>query len=134
MYNTVRRLLAPKIIPLNTMEISRSGILHNLSVLQLLSEQTVFPVLKSNAYGHGLQQVSAILARTTVPYICVDSYPEYQIVRRRAKKPVLVLGETNVENYRLYKADATLAVSSLPTLRALIEKKKSRKIHLFLNT
>ncbi len=134
MYNSIRRLLAPKIIPLNTIEISRSNILHNLGILERLAWDTVFPVLKSNAYGHGLQQVSSVLSRTNVPYICVDSFPEYQIVRRRAKKPVLVLGETNVENYRLYKADATLAVSSLQTLRALIEKKKSRKIHLFLNT
>jgi alanine racemase len=134
MYNTFRRLLAPKITPLNTIEISRGSILHNLAVLEQLAWSPVFPVLKSNAYGHGLQQLSTILAKTTCPYICVDSFPEYQIVRHRAQKPVLVMGETNVENYHLYKYDATLAVSSLETLRALIAMRHPRKIHLFLNT
>lgn len=134
MYSTIRRLFAPKITPLNTIEISRRSILHNLATLQKLAGGEVFPVLKSNAYGHGLQQVSSILSQTNCPYICVDSFPEYQIVRRRAQKPVLIMGETNAENYHLYKYDATLAVSSLETVRALLAMKHPRKIHLFINT
>ncbi|USN55234.1 MAG: hypothetical protein H6765_01145 [Candidatus Peribacteria bacterium] len=48
-------------------------------------------MLKSNAYGHGINLVSKILSKTQVPYICVDSFPEYQIVRDWAKQQVLIL-------------------------------------------
>lgn len=128
------RTFAPKVTTLNTIEISRSALLHNLALLQQRGGGIIFPVLKSNAYGHGLPQVSSMLSKTSVPYICVDSFPEYQIVRSWAKKPVLVLGETNPENYHLYKYDATLVISSLETLRVVAAMRHPRKIHLFLNT
>ncbi len=134
MYNSLKRLFSPHLSPLNTIEIGRATLLTNFQYLQKIFGGVVFPVLKSNAYGHGLQQVSTILSKTNIPYICVDSFPEYQIVRRRAQKPVLVMWETNPENYRLYKYDATLAVSSLATLRVLATMHHPRKIHLFLNT
>lgn len=134
MYNSLKRFFLPHLTPLNTIEIARAPLLANMHHLQEIFGGVVFPVLKSNAYGHGLQQVSTILSKTNCPYICVDSFPEYQIVRRRAQKPVLVMWETNPQNYHLYKYDATLAVSSLSTLRVLATMHHPRKIHLFLNT
>ena len=95
----------------------------------------IFPVLKSNAYGHGIEVVSQILADTSVPYICVDSYPEYQAVKDHAKKKSLVLGETLIENFSLYDPKwATLCVYNLDTVRWLVNQSKSFTIHLFLNT
>ena len=95
----------------------------------------MFPVLKSNAYGHGLKEVSTIFRNIDVPYIAVDSFPEYEIVKKYAKKPVLVLGETFVENYQYYNfKKATFCVSSRETLQKLVSLKKNIKIHIFLNT
>lgn len=108
---------------LNTIHLDKTALLHNLSYLQSLhATDTIFPVLKSNAYGHGLKEVSSILKNTTVPYICVDSFPEYQIVKDYAHKKSLILGETRPENYTKYDPRrATLAVYNIETLKALIQ-------------
>ncbi|MBU0627386.1 alanine racemase [Patescibacteria group bacterium] len=51
----------------------------------------MFPVLKSNAYGHGLEQVAKILNKTCAEYLVVDSYPEYVIAKKCSNKPILIL-------------------------------------------
>ncbi|MBO4516865.1 alanine racemase [bacterium] len=51
----------------------------------------MFPVLKSNAYGHGLELVTKILNKTDAPYLVVDSFPEYQIVKKYSNKNILLL-------------------------------------------
>lgn len=121
---------------LNTIRIEKQKIIDNLTYLQSLHpEDALFPVLKSNAYGHGLKQVASILKHTGVDYICVDSFPEYQIVKDYAKKKVLILGETVPENYSHYDPRrATLAIYNIETLQELIASWKQWKIHLFLNT
>lgn len=123
-------------LSLNTITIKRSALRSNLTFLQSLQpDNTIFPVLKSNAYGHGLKEVSMILKDTNVPYICVDSFPEYQIVKDYAHKKSLILGETRPENYTKYDPRrATLAVYNIATLKTLIQSWKKRHIHLFLNT
>jgi alanine racemase len=80
---------------LNTISISTSRIIQNLSLLQKLQpNQVIIPVVKSNAYGHGLKQICQILNTITtinIPLIAVDSYPEYQIVADTTNKNILVL-------------------------------------------
>ena len=136
MLTFLRTLRKPTITPLNTIHIDREALLSNLKTLQSIkSWDHIFPVLKSNAYGHGIKEVSTILRETSVPYICVDSFPEYQIVKTYAKKSSLVIGETLPENYRHYDhRRATPCVYNIATLQALIATWKPRKIHLFLNT
>jgi alanine racemase len=121
---------------LNTIVIEKQKILNNLALLKKLNHNTVvFPVLKSNAYGHGIKEVSTILQNIDVPYICVDSYPEYQIIKEYAQKKVLIMGETFPENYHFYNPKrATPVVYTINTLKALIATGKKRTIHLFLNT
>ena len=92
-------------------------------------------MLKSNAYGHGLKEITKILARTDVPYIAVDSYPEYVIVKKHSKLPILILGETLLENYRHFDhKKTTFCVYNIWTIRHLWRLGKATKIHLFFNT
>ncbi len=136
MLSFLRTLTRPQIPSLNTIQISRDALLSNLSYLQSLKPwHEIFPVLKSNAYGHGLKQVSSILKNTNLSYICVDSFPEYQIVKDYARKKSLIIGETLPTNYKWYNhRRATPCVYNIPTLKALIASWYPRKIHLFLNT
>lgn len=136
MIRLLKKFFHPHLLPLNTIEISQKTILDNLSYLQSLKpNDALFPVLKSNAFGHGLKEVSTVLRTTKVPYICVDSFPEYQIVKDYAKKKVLVMGETLPENYRYYHPrHATLVVYTLATLKLLSQQTTPHTIHLFLNT
>ena len=134
-----------KIIPsseylsLNTIEIKQSHIQHNFKIIQEIQPtHIIIPVVKSNAYGHGLKQIAKILSRInniSVPLIAVDSYPEYQILSDNTDKQILVLWETLSWNYRLYNSHRThIAVGSLQVLQSLITTEKKRNIHIFLNT
>lgn len=88
---------------MNTVRLRKKVLLGNLDYLQSLQPQSaIFPVLKSNAYGHGLSYIAKMLKHTDVPYIAVDSYPEYVEVKNNCKIPVLLMGETLLENYRKF--------------------------------
>ena len=77
---------------MNIIRLRKRVLLENLEYLQSIQPQAaIFPVLKSNAYGHGLKQITKMLSRQNVPYIAVDSYPEYIIVKKYCKIPILIL-------------------------------------------
>lgn len=141
MFKNLLKLLLPTshYQSLNRVEIKKDNILHNFHNIQdLQPTHTIIPVVKSNAYGHGLKQISTILntlANKDLPLIAVDSYPEYQIVADTTNKKILVLWETLPSNYHLYNPKRVhLAIGSLETLKSLIQTNKKRHIHLFLNT
>ena len=136
MIDFLKELIKPDIKPLNYVKISKENILHNFWVLQSHQTQSeLFPVLKSNAYGHWLKEISEILKWTKGKYICVDSFPEYQIVKKYSWKKVLVLWETRSENYKYYDLKkTTFCIYNLETLKYLISLNKKITIHLFINT
>ena len=77
---------------MNVITIEKKTIFRNLEMLQKLQPNgELFPVLKSNAYGHGLKQMVKILRRADVPYLAVDSFPEYQIAKKYSNKDILLL-------------------------------------------
>lgn len=121
---------------MNIIWLRRRVLLENLEYLQSLQPQAgIFPVLKSNAYGHGLKQVVKMLKNADVPYIAVDSYPEYIVVKKYCKIPVLIMGETLLENYRKFDhKKTTFCVYNAWTIRHLGRLGKETKIHLFFNT
>lgn len=121
---------------MNTIWLRKQVLLQNLEYLQSLQPQAaLFPVIKSNAYGHGLSQIVRILARTNVPYLIVDSYPEYVVVRKYSRIPVLLLGETLLDNYKKFDhTTTTFCVYNVGTIKYLGRLGKATKIHLFLNT
>jgi alanine racemase len=95
----------------------------------------LIPVLKSNAYGHGLREVCSILKKVQPDMVAVDSYPEYQIVRDGLASDVLIIGEMHHSVYRkLDHKRVTLAVYTIQTLQHLISLGKSWRVHVFLNT
>lgn len=121
---------------MNIIKLRKKALLNNLSYLQSLQPQAgMFPVLKSNAYGHGLKYVVKMLAKTDVPYIAVDSYPEYVVVKKHCKIPILIMWETLLENYKKFDHKiTTFCVYNSWTIRHLGRVGKATKIHLFLNT
>jgi alanine racemase len=136
MLQLLRRLLKRRNAPLNIFHISKGAILHNIDTLRLLHPHDgLFPVIKSNAYGHGLAQIAEILDETDCEYLCIDSQPEYAIAKKHTKKDFLVLSETNTHNYKLYDwKRTTFVISSFSTLSYFIEKKKPVTVHIFINT
>ena len=136
MFSFIKDWFRPNIEPMNRIYISRSDILYNYKYLQSLKPNVeIFPVLKSNAYGHGIDQILEIYKWLPIKYIVVDSFPEYNIVRRHSKFNVLVMWETLPVNYDKFNFKrAIFCVYNLETLQALAKLNKKLKIHLFLNT
>jgi len=137
MFSLLKNRRKPKVIPMNVISIRKKSLYHNMELLQKLQPKgELFPVLKSNAYGHGLKQMVKILKKTDVPYLAVDSFPEYQIVKKYSNKDILLIGETFLENYKYFDAKrVTFCVYNKWTFSALAKlHKKEVKVHLFLNT
>lgn len=136
MKNRLKRLLNPQVEPINKIQIHSKNILHNFDYLQSLQpKSSIFPVLKSNAYWHGLLQMTKILEKTNAPYLVVDSFPEYQIVKNNSKKNILILWETTPQNYKKFDFSRTVfCVYNIETIQYLAKLNKKIKIHLFLDT
>lgn len=119
----------------NRIEVSKSAILHNLQLFRTLSDKPVIPILKGNAYGHGITIVATALKAARVPYIAVDGYFEALRIREVSSQPVLVMGAILSENFSKMKYDNfTFVVQDEATVRALGKTGKHIKIHIECNT
>ena len=79
-------------VPMNVIHIDQQALLDNFFYLKSLQPQAeLFPVAKSNAYGHGLEQFLLAYQALEVPYVVVDSFPEWALVMRHSKHNVLLL-------------------------------------------
>ncbi|MDO8552239.1 MAG: alanine racemase [bacterium] len=123
--------------PLITITIDSKAILHNLRAFQTMTKNTVAPVLKSNAYGHGLVQIAEILRSETVPFLCVDSYFEALILRNEEiTAPILIIGYTPQKTLESSKLkELSFAIISLDELRRASQQlRRDTKIHLKIDT
>lgn len=136
MIDFLRQLLKPKYETLNRLEIKAENLLANYKYLCSLQPlAAMFPVLKSNAYGHGLKEVCQILNSAAVPMVAVDSYPEAQIVYRYFKGQVLILGEMPLQAYDYCLLKRTeFVVYNSATLKYLTRFGRKARIHLFINS
>jgi alanine racemase len=133
--NKIKQLIKPKYESLNKIEINKDSILSNYKLLQ--AEQpgvAIFPVLKSNAYGHGLKELCLILNESEASMVIVDSFPEAQIAYKYFKKKVLILGEMPLKAYAYCSLRKTeFCVYSRESLEILASLGRA-KIHLFVNS
>lgn len=121
---------------LNKVLVSRSALEHNYHALQSAHpEAKVCPVLKSNAYGHGLATAGKIFDSFSVPFLVVDSlYEAYELTKAGLKSPILILGYTFPENFRGKRLPYNFALYDLEVARALNKYQPGTKVHVFLDT
>ena len=136
MLDFLRRLFRPSVEPMNRIHIDKKNLIHNYKQLQSIQPQaTFFPVIKSNAYGHGIKQVIQCLDWLDFPYYVVDSYPEYMLVKKYSQKNILLLGETLPQNYKRFDhRRTTFCVFNIDAIKAIAKLKRKSTIHLFFNT
>ncbi len=126
--------------PLITLSISKQALLENLeSFRDMTPHGSVAPVLKSNAYGHGLTLIADILEKNAprTPFFVIDSYFEAAALRNEGiKTPLLIIGYTAPEVILKNKlANVVCTVTHLDTLRKIAaEKSTHAKIHLKIDT
>jgi len=133
--DTILKKLEKEFITHNLIEVSGSAIVHNVTMFKDLHKKQVIPVLKGNAYGHGIDLVATALKSLSLPYIAVDGYFEALRIREVSEQPVLVMGAILPENSAHLNYDNfSFVVQDEVTIHALGRTGRHIKVHLECNT
>jgi alanine racemase len=122
---------------LNWIELSQTALDYNYTLFSNLNPNlNIFPVLKSNAYGHGLTQITKMLLKHRPKYIVVDGYFEALEIRKiSSTQTVLIMGTIEPSNYKNLKYNNfTYVIHDIESIEALGKLNRGIKIHLELNT
>ena len=95
------------------------------------------PVLKSNAYGHGLVEVAEILEAENPPFFVVDSFYEAAGLRNQGiKTPLLVIGYSTIEQVEMSELkDTAFCMVSYDQLKIFSGKlSRPTQVHLKIDT
>jgi len=118
-------------------EVDKKAIQANIRAFRRLLPPHVrfMPVIKSNAYGHGLPEVASILAEAKqVDWLGLNSLDEALLLRRTGiRKPLLLLGYVPLS--RLAEAarnEIRLTVYNKETILALSQIRANKKIFLHI--
>lgn len=123
--------------PLIEVRVSRTAIERNLELFEQAVPHWQFaPVLKANAYGHGLIDVARIVENKSVPFIVIDSYHEALMVRNEGiRTPLLVIGHTPTQTIVSSRLkNVSFAVAGVSQLRELASSEKVPTLHLKFDT
>jgi len=120
-------------------EIDKKAARNNFDRFQsLLDKKTeLWAVVKSNAYGHGLQLVAKLFNSFGIDGFCVDSLVEGMKLRTIGiTKPILVLGPTLPHNSSksAYDEDITLTISSREALKEVLQSRYIPKFYIKVDT
>lgn len=117
-------------------EIIAKNLLHNFELLERFAPgKAQIPVLKSNAYGHGIEEVARVLHVKQPPYFLVQDYQEAARLRAVCETPILLLGTPFISEVAANKLDdISISVSSLSFLKKLSALQRRVRFHLCLNT
>jgi len=121
--------------------IDLGAIRHNLEIVSHIvkSDTKILGVVKADAYGHGMQEVSRAIV-DYVDYFGVASLDEAAILRGIGiKKPILVIGAILPEEIEgVLRFDAIQTVSDLDIPKRLsklaLSKNKKIKVHIKVDT
>ncbi|MEE8359441.1 MAG: alanine racemase [Candidatus Omnitrophota bacterium] len=123
-------------------EIDLKAIAYNYTqVCKLVGRDAkVMVVVKGNAYGHGIVEVSKLLTRKGAAYIGVATIDEALLLRKsRIRIPILILGSVLPHEVDIaLKSNITLTVADEGLLKVIEKKakalKKIAKIHIEVDT
>ncbi len=124
--------------PLIEVRIFKDNLLHNLAEFQKTYPKLQFaPVLKSNAYGHGLALVAKILDGQHLPFFMVDSFYEALTLRQHGvKSKILILGYVTPEQiFQTKVKNVSVGITSFDQLEMVGKKLQTEKnFHLKIDT
>ncbi len=124
--------------PLIKIYIKKKNILSNLNTFQKEYPKVKFaPVLKSNAYGHGLLSIARILDKEDIAFLVVDSLYEARTLRNEGiKSKILIIGYTRTEDIVKNRLKSiSFAITSFEELKLINESlRKKQSFHLKIDT
>ena len=128
--------------PLLWVEIDKAALSHNIGLFRALvgEKKKLLAVVKANAYGHGLGEISRLALERGVDWLGVHSLDEALALRGfGVSAPVLILGAVaRADLGRAVEADARLTVYSPETvdrLEAACRKlRRKARVHIKVET
>jgi len=123
-------------------EISKKNLIHNLHQFRKTvgKKVKIMAVVKANAYGHGIREVSKIVSQKGADWLGVNSFEEGIVLREeKIKLPILVMGYIPLAKLgEAIKNNLSFVVYNRETIKQA-EKQASKldkkaKIHLKLET
>lgn len=109
----------------NIITVNLGILIHNYNQVKasLSNKSSVMPVVKANAYGHGIVKVSQTLQKVGAPAFCVALTEEGMLLRDNGiTKPILMLGAVMPDSVELsIKYNLTQTVCSVDNVK-LVEK------------
>ena len=104
---------------------------------QILSDEingrTVFPVVKANAYGHGMVEIARKFEEMGVPLLCVSSIEEAQeLVKANIKTDILIFGKTDFKSIASFNHPQF--IYTIPSFEWLRHVDTKLRLHLEINT
>jgi len=121
---------------LNKIFINQAALRHNNQTLQSLNPKAkIVPVLKSNAYGHGLKEVAPIFDKFNSVFLAVDSlFEAYKLSKLKVKSQILILGYTHPDNFSVKQLPFQMTVFDLEVAKSLNKYQKNCKVHIFVDS
>jgi len=124
--------------PLVKVELDGEQLIKNFRVFDTIRPDVrVAPVLKSNAYGHGLFLVGKKLDKERPLFFVVDSYHEAIMLKNEGvRSDVLVLGYTFPQNIlNAHRNDVIFGLTTIDQIEELSKSLKQKKrFHLKIDT
>jgi alanine racemase len=113
---------------------------HNINFLRKKSKTDIMPVLKADAYGHGLIEIARILRKLNVKYIGVATIGEAILLRKSGDKGRIlswlydVDGPEFKDSLKLNLDIAIFDEKLIPKIEKMIPTGKKVKVTMFVDT
>ncbi len=122
--------------PLNVLEISKERLHQNAQTLININPNIkISPVLKSNAYGHGIELIGKELESYNFPFYCVNSLPEAVALRNAGvKTDILIMGYVDPANLKEKQWDFIFAAFDLEFAKVVNDTQDNPRVHLNVET
>lgn len=130
----------PNDFKLITAIIDKKALKHNLMYLRKKSKTDVMPVLKANAYGHGIVEMAKMCRSLGVKYIGVATLGEAMQIRNSGDKGKLLGWLYDVNSAQVkdaVKNDIDIGIfddTHIPIISKSLPKSYVANVHLFVDT
>jgi len=117
-----------------------NGIRNNINYLKKKTGTDLMPVLKADAYGHGLVEMAKILRKLGIKYIGVATLGEAIMLRDSGDKGRILAWLYDIDGYEIKQAlhmDIDIAIfdeKTIPQFISLIPKNKKINVTMFVDT
>ncbi len=113
---------------------------HNLEYLQsILHNSELYPVIKANAYGHGLKQIAQEIDKTNIKGVCIATVNELQdLINLKVKYSILHMGRIDFSEIALYNNNNVIAtinsMDDLDKISKFCSDKFFFRVHIKVDT